>query len=185
MPGPWASVRRYERKHPGELLHLDVKKLARFNQPGHRVTGNRQVCTPGAGWDYVDVSIDDHSRVGIVQIHPDETGHRVTAFLEAAVAYFRHLGVRVGGVMTDNGAGYRSRTLRHVLPTPRAAPSLHAALYAPHQRKGGTLHSNRPSRMGLRPRIPNFTPARRSLDALAISLQLASTTWKPQPSTSH
>ena len=120
-------VGRYERKHPGELLHLDVKKLARFQQPGHRVTGNRRQCTPGAGWDYVHVCIDDHFRVGFVQIHPDETGHSVTAFLEAAVAYFRHLGVRVSGVMTDNGAGYRSRRfanccqrlgLRHLFTRP-------------------------------------------------------------------
>ena len=81
---------RYEREHPGELLHLDVKKLARFNQPGHRVTGNRRQCTPGAGWDYVHVGIDDHSRIGFAQIYPDETGDSVTAFLEAVVAYFRH-----------------------------------------------------------------------------------------------
>ena len=109
---PAPPVRRYERKHPGELLHLDVKKLARFNQPGHRVTGNRRQCTPGAGWDYVHVCIDDHSRVGFVQIHPDETSHSVTAFLEAAIAYYRQLGVDVTGVMTDNGAGYRSRVFR-------------------------------------------------------------------------
>ena len=77
-----------------------------------RVTGNRRQCSPGAGWDYVDVCVDDHSRVGFVQIHPDETSHSVTAFLEAAVAYYRQLGVHVTGVMTDNGAGYGSRILR-------------------------------------------------------------------------
>ena len=106
---PAPPVRRYEREHPGELLHLDIKKLARFQQPGHRVTGNRRQCTPGAGWDDVHVGVDDHSRVGFAQIYPDETGDSVTAFLEAVVAYFRQLGVHVTGVMTDNGPGYRSR----------------------------------------------------------------------------
>ena len=106
---PAPPVRRYERAHPGELLHLDIKKLARFHQPGHRVTGNRRQCTPGAGCDYVHVCADDHSRIGFVQIYPDETGASVTAFLQAAVASLRQLGVRVTSVMTDNGAGYRSR----------------------------------------------------------------------------
>ncbi len=78
---------------PGELLHLDIKKLARFRQPGHRVTGNRRQCTPGAGWDYVHVCIDDHSRVDCAQIYPDETETTVTVFLRAAVAYFRRLSV--------------------------------------------------------------------------------------------
>ena len=77
--------------------------------------------------DYVHVCIDDHSRVSFVQIHPDETGASVTAFLQAAVAYFRQLGVRVTGVMTDNGPGYRSRRfaeccarlgLRHLFTRP-------------------------------------------------------------------
>ena len=106
---PAPPVRRDERAHPGELLQLDIKKLARFDQPGHRVTGNRRQCTPGAGWDYVHVCIDDHSRIGFAQISPDETGATVTAFLQAAVASFPQLGVRVTGVMTDNGAGDRSR----------------------------------------------------------------------------
>ena len=76
---PAPPVRRYERAHPGELLHLDIKKLARFDQPGHRVTGTRRQCTPGAGWDYVHVCIDDHSRVGFAQIYPDETGASVVS----------------------------------------------------------------------------------------------------------
>ena len=109
---PAPPVRRYEREHPGELLHLDIKKLPRFQQPGHRVTGNRRQCTPGAGWDYVHVCIDDHSRVGFAQIYPDETDATVTVFLRAAVAYVRDLGVHVTGVMTDNGGGYRSRVFQ-------------------------------------------------------------------------
>ena len=109
---PAAPDRRYEREHPGELLHLDIKKLARFQQPGHRVTGNRRQCTPGANWDDVHVCVDDHSRVGFAQIYPDETGTTVTVFLRAAVAYFRDLRVHVTGVMTDNGGGHRSRAFQ-------------------------------------------------------------------------
>ena len=124
---PAPPVRRYERERPGELLHLDVKKLARFQRPGHRVTGNRRQSTPGAGWEYLHVGVDDHSRVGFAQFHPDETADSVTAFLEAVVAYFRRLGVHVTGVMTDNGPGYRSRRfatccvrlgLRHLFTRP-------------------------------------------------------------------
>ena len=86
---PAPPVHRDERERPGELLHLDVKELARFQQPGHRVTGNRRQCTPGAGWDFVHVRIDDHSRVGYAQIYSDETGDRVTDVLKAVVAYVR------------------------------------------------------------------------------------------------
>ena len=109
---PAPPVRRYEREHPGELLHLDIKKLARFQPPDHRITGNRRQCTPGAGWDDVHVGIDDHSRVGFAQISPDETGATGTVFLRAAVAYFRDLGVHVTGVTTDNGGGCRSRVFQ-------------------------------------------------------------------------
>ena len=84
-------------------------QLARFQQPGHRVTGNRRQCTPGAGCDYAHVCVDDHSRVSFAQIYPDETGDSGTAFLQAVVAYFRQLGVHVTGVITDNGTGCRSR----------------------------------------------------------------------------
>ena len=178
-------VRRYERKHPGELLHLDVKKLARFQQPGHRVTGNRRQCTPRAGWDYVHVCIDDHlpRRLGP---HLSRRDRRQCHRLPLS----RRRLLPPPGCAGHGGDDRQRRrlplaTLRQLLPTPQTAPSLHAAPYAPHQRKGGTLHSNRPPRMGLRPRVPNVTPARRSPDALAASIQLASTTWQPQPSASH
>ena len=182
---PAPPVRRYEREHPGELLHLDIKKLARFQQPGHRVTGNRRQSTPGAGWDYVHVCIDDHSRVGFAQIHPDETGATVTVFLRAAVAYFRDLGVHVTGVMTDNGGGYRSRGFQQCCARLGLRHLYTRTLYATHEREGGTLHPNRPPRMGIRPRLPHVRPARRSPDAVAPSIQLASTAWQSQPSVPH
>jgi transposase InsO family protein len=108
-------VRRYEREHPGELIHLDIKKLGRIGSVGHRITGrypgavNRHL---GIGWEFVHVCIDDASRVAFVQVMPDQRKDSAVAFLDAAVAYYASLGVRVQRVMTDNGSCYRSRTFR-------------------------------------------------------------------------
>ena len=110
-----APVRRYERKAAGELLHLDTKKLARFEQPGHRVTGDRTRYTPRAGWQALHVAIDDHSRVGFSLMLPDETAKSACAHLLAALRYYRSLGVKVERVMTDNGAAYKSRRFTKLL----------------------------------------------------------------------
>jgi transposase InsO family protein len=111
---PAEPVRRYERERPGELLHIDIKKLGRFNRTGHRITGERtrHNRSRGVGWDFVHVCIDDASRVAFAQILPDERNTSAVAFLEAAVAYYASLGVRVERVMTDNGSCYRSRAFR-------------------------------------------------------------------------
>jgi transposase InsO family protein len=109
---PPAPVVRYERKTPGEMIHLDIKKLGRFEKPGHRVTGDRtgQSNSRGVGWEFVHVCIDDHSRLAFSQIHPDETQKSAVPFLRAAVAYYASLGVTVCRVMTDNGSCYKSHT---------------------------------------------------------------------------
>ena len=97
-------VRRYERQSPGQLLHLDTKKLGCFDKPGHRVTGDRTQNTPRAGWQALHVAIDDHSRVGFSLMLADETARSACAFLLAALRYYQSLGVKVEQVMTDNGA---------------------------------------------------------------------------------
>ena len=108
-------VRRYEREHPGELIHLDIKKLGRIGSVGHRITGrypgaiNRH---HGIGWEFVHVCIDDASRIAFVQVMPDQRKESAVAFLEAAVAYYASLGIKVQRVMTDNGSCYRSRAFR-------------------------------------------------------------------------
>jgi transposase InsO family protein len=112
---PGAPAKRYERKCAGELLHIDTKKLARFEQPGHRVTGDRTQYTPRAGWQALHVAIDDHSRVGFSQMLADETGKSACAFLLAALRYYRRLGVRIEQVMTDNGSAYKSRRFAKLL----------------------------------------------------------------------
>lgn len=107
---PAEPVRRYEREHPGELLHLDIKKLGRFERVGHRITGDRtgQGNSRGVGWEFVHVCIDDASRVAFTQIMPDEKKRSAVAFLKASVAYYNSLGVTVARVMTDNGSCYKS-----------------------------------------------------------------------------
>lgn len=111
---PCAPVVRYEREAAGEMIHLDIKKLGRFEKPGHRVTGDRtgQSNSRGVGWEFVHVCIDDHSRVAFSQIHPDETKESAVPFLKAAVASYASLGVTVSRVMTDNGACYKSHAFR-------------------------------------------------------------------------
>jgi len=111
---PAEPVRRYEREHPGELIHIDIKKLGKFNQIGHRITGDRtgQSNSRGVGWEYVHVSIDDHSRIAFARIMPDQKKRSAIAFLKAAVAYYASLGVKLERVMTDNGSCYKSFAFR-------------------------------------------------------------------------
>jgi len=110
---PEAPVRRYERERPGELIHIDIKKLGRFERPGHRVTGNRQGCrTEHAGWDFVHVAIDDHSRVAFAKVMANERAPSAVSFLMAAVTYYASFGVKLERVMTDNGSCYRSHAFR-------------------------------------------------------------------------
>ena len=108
---PAEPPRRYERQHPGELIHIDIKKLGKFNRIGHRITGDRkgQSNSRGVGWEYLHVCIDDASRVAFSRIMKTERKACAVAFLKAAVAYYKSLGITVLRVMTDNGSCYRSR----------------------------------------------------------------------------
>lgn len=106
---PKPAVVRYEHEAPGELLHMDTKKLGRIVRPGHRVTGDPRDSVAGAGWEVAHVAIDDHSRVSFVQMHPDEKKNTVVDFLKATVVHYRALGVTIKRLITDNGAAYRSQ----------------------------------------------------------------------------
>lgn len=109
---PAEPPRRYERDRPGELIHIDIKKLGRFEAIGHRITGDRTGRSRDAGWEFVHVCIDDHSRVAFARVMPSERKESAVPFLEAAVAYYAGLGVSVDRVMTDNGSCYRSFAFR-------------------------------------------------------------------------
>ncbi|MCB9896953.1 MAG: IS481 family transposase [Planctomycetes bacterium] len=102
-------VVRYERQAPGDLLHLDTKKLGRISGVGHRIHGDRRRCSRGVGWEFAHVCIDDHSRVAYVEVLPDEKGATTAAFFERALAWFAERGVKTQRVLTDNGSGYLSR----------------------------------------------------------------------------
>jgi transposase InsO family protein len=106
---PEEPVRRYERDAPGELLHLDTKKLARIRRVGHRIHGDRSKRVYGAGWEFAHVCIDDHTRLAYVEVLPDERGTTCAGFLRRALAWYRARGIEVERIMTDNGPGYLSR----------------------------------------------------------------------------
>jgi transposase InsO family protein len=105
---PLEPANRYEKKRPGELVHIDVKKLGRIGRPGHRVNGDRRTRTRGIGWEYVHVAIDDATRLVYVEVLDDEKAVTAVGFLRRAVAHFASFGIRVERLMTDNGPAYRA-----------------------------------------------------------------------------
>ncbi|MEJ0092695.1 MAG: IS481 family transposase [Methylocella sp.] len=114
---PAEPVRRYERERPGELIHIDIKKLGRFERKGHRITGDRtgQSNSRGVGWEHLHLAIDDHSRLAYSEILPDEKRASCLRFLFNALRFFRRHGVVVERVMTDNGSAFRSRRYARAL----------------------------------------------------------------------
>jgi transposase InsO family protein len=114
---PRPPVIRYERQRPGELIHLDIKSLGRFERIGHRITGDRtgQSKSRGIGWDHLHVAIDDASRLAYTEVLPSLGREDATAFLARALGWFARLGIRVERVMTDNGSAYRSKLFASVL----------------------------------------------------------------------
>jgi len=127
---PAEPVRRYERDRPGELIHIDIKKLGKIGSVGHRITGRRTGIVNhhlGIGWEFVHVCIDDASRIAFSRVMKDERQESAVAFLKAAVAYYASLGVKIERVMTDNGSCYRSKAfarackrlaLKHIFTKP-------------------------------------------------------------------
>jgi transposase InsO family protein len=121
---PIEPPNRYERRAPGELIHVDIKKLGRIVVPGHAVTGNRRQRAPRlhpthrgpqistAGWEFVHVAVDDYSRLAYAEVLSDEKATSAVAFLRRAVAFFAAHGITVQRVMTDNGSAYRAHQHR-------------------------------------------------------------------------
>jgi transposase InsO family protein len=111
---PKPPIVRYERERPGELIHVDTKKLGRIEGIGHRITGHHtgMVRNRGIGWDHLHVAVDDASRLAYTEILPDDRKESATGFLQRALGFFCAHGVKVERVMTDNGSAYRSRLFR-------------------------------------------------------------------------
>src|SRR6266540_2268660 len=108
-------ARRYERSRPGELIHVDVKKLGRILEPGHRIVGHRKSQRKvgpkrlgAAGWEFVHIAIDDATRLAYAEVLSDERATTAVGFLRRALAFYRAHGIAVEAVMTDNGSAYRS-----------------------------------------------------------------------------
>ena len=103
MIEPAAPIVRYEREAPGDLLHIDIKKLARIVKAGHRITGDPKDETRGAGWEFLYVAVDDHSRLAFTAMYPNEKAVSSIDFLQRATAWFQSFGIHVREVLTDNG----------------------------------------------------------------------------------
>ena len=108
---------RYEKERPGELIHVDIKRLGRFDQVGHRITRSRSFGSARQGFEFVYVAIDDFTRLSYVDILPDERSTSAASFLTSAVAWFALQNVHVERVMTDNGSAFLSRHWKHLCPT--------------------------------------------------------------------
>jgi transposase InsO family protein len=109
---PKPPVQRYEHERPGELVHLDIKRLSRFWRPGHRMTGSRVGQSEGAGYQFLHVAIDDHARLAYGELYRDERPGSCGRFLARLVSYYRRLGIKISRILTDNGNGYRSKGFR-------------------------------------------------------------------------
>jgi len=109
---PKPPVQRYEHEHPGDLVHLDTKRLSRFWRPGHRLTGVRHLQSDGAGYQFLHVAVDDHARLAYCELLRDERGLSAAGFLIRLVGYYRRLGIRIARVLTDNGSPYVSKRFR-------------------------------------------------------------------------
>jgi Integrase core domain len=104
---PLPPVVRYEHKHPGDLIHFDIKRLARIVKPGHRIHGDHRRETCGAGWEYLHIAIDDHSRISFAAILADQTHQSAIRFFLMARAHYARFGFSIHRVLTDNGSCYR------------------------------------------------------------------------------
>jgi transposase InsO family protein len=177
-------IQRYEHKAPGDLLHLDIKKLGRIVRPSHRVTGNRRDHVQGAGWEYVHIAIDDHSRIATRPSTLIEKRSSVVAALHATMAWYARLGIRFKAVLTDNGPSYRSIQfaqacrelgLKHRFTRP----------YTP--RTNGKAERFIQTALSEWAYACSYEqlPAHPTATLMAAPLQLAPPPRQPQPSTSH
>jgi transposase InsO family protein len=114
---PAPAFVRYEHKHPGDMIHFDIKQLAVIREPGHRVTGDLSRRSRGVGWEYLHIAIDDHSRISYAAILPDQTQQSALSFFLMARAHFNRFGFSIKRVYSDNGPCYHSDLYRNTMHT--------------------------------------------------------------------
>ncbi|HVE70540.1 MAG TPA: DDE-type integrase/transposase/recombinase [Thermoanaerobaculia bacterium] len=137
---------RYERDDPGELLHIDIKRLGRFDRVGHRITRQRSLGSKKQGFEFVYVAIDDASRLSYVEILADERSEAACGFLESAVTWFSRQSVRIERVMTDNGSVFVSRAFAERCKSLGVRHKAHPAVHPANERQGGAIHSDAAAR---------------------------------------
>jgi transposase len=183
-------ARRYEWPCPGDLLHMDTKRYARFLRPGHAVTGVRDKtgAEKRAAWgcEYAHTIVDDHSRLAYSELHPDQSAATVTGFVTRALAWYEALGIRPRRIMTDNAWAYtKNASLRQLL----AQHSIRQILIRPHtprtNRQGRALPPDHEPRMGLRRHLPQPPRPRPGTAILARPLQHAAATQLTGRTTTH
>ena len=175
---PAPSYRRYEWSRPGALLHVDMARLARFERPGHAVTGDRTKAgadkRAALGYVYLHCVVDDHSRYAYVEQHHDESGATAAAVLERAIAHFAELGLAPPeAVMSDNAFAYRSSLPFRPCSSARRPPHPHPALHAALERQGRALHPDAEEGVGLRPLLALLERAHQGSAILPSLLQPA------------
>ena len=163
---PKEPVLRYQRDHPGELIHIDIKKLGRIQVVGHRITGNRRQRARGAGWEFVHVAVDDASRLAYAEVLANERSPTAVAFLRRLVAWYSSHRITVTGIMTDNGSCYVSRRfasacrrlgLRHLRTRPyRPCTNGKAERFIQTLLRGWAYHRAYPTSIQRSLRLPKF-----------------------------
>ena len=158
---PRPAVARYERARPGELLHVDTKRLGRFHAVGKRILGDGIRRSPRAGWQHLHVAVNDHSRIAYCELLAGQGAEHSCAFLERAVAWFAsEHGIAIERVLSDNGHADRSRAWRGGVRAPRDRASAHPAIHAAHQRQGRGADRHDAARVGLAVCLPDKRPPR-------------------------
>jgi transposase len=163
---------RYWRRHPGELIHIDIKKLGMFRSPGHRVTGRGMGRRSHAGWEYCHVAVDDTSRLAYVEVLENEQAQTCIGFLRRA----GHDRQRIWLSLTRSCKG---------CGRPRDQAPAHPPLATSDQRQSRTLHPDAPGRMGLRRQLFGLSASSKRASHLARVLQLQATTQRPWPQTAR
>jgi hypothetical protein len=173
---PRPPANRYEYAAVGELIHLDIKRLGRFWHVGKRVLADGVHRSEGAGWSYAHVAVDDHSRLGHVQLRGSEGVNDCLAFTATVITDYAGRGTPIKRILTDNGNCYRSRAFAALLRDHDIRHIPYPPLHAPHQRQSRSIHPHPATRIGLRLHLPHQHPQSQSPPRLATQVQQPPTT---------
>ena len=170
---PAGPIIRYERDEPGELLHIDTKRLGRFDRVGHRITRKRSFGSQKQGFEFVYVAVDDASRLSYVEVLADERSEAACTFLTNAVSWFAKQDIRVERVMTDNGSAFTSRAFREHCTSLAVRHKRIRPYNAPNKRQSRALHPDAIRRMGIPLRVRQLRRAKAMADTVRALLQLS------------